>query len=127
MLINFLSDVEDTRRRQGRRYELVHILTFSIFAVLSGADSYRKIHTFIDTHYDVLNDNFGLNWQKVPAYTTVRNIIRSVPVDSLEKSFRNYSSELTENTEGTEFAAFDGKVLCGRRQMKHHIMFRRRF
>ena len=113
MLINFLSDVKDNRRKQGRRYELNHILIFSVFAVLSGACSYRKIHSYIDTNYEVLKDNFALSWKTIPAYTTVRNIIKGVSVESLEKSFRKYSSVLTENTEGVSFVAFDGKVLCG--------------
>jgi len=43
MLKSFLSEIKDNRRKEGRRYELPHILLFSIFAILSGADSYRKI------------------------------------------------------------------------------------
>lgn len=113
MLIKILSDVEDGRRRQGLRYELVHVLVFSIFAVLSGANSYRSIHTFIDVHYELLNDNFNLNWKKIPAYTTVRNIIKGVSTDSLENAFGEHSLQLTEETEKISFIAFDGKVLRG--------------
>jgi len=113
MLMKILSEVKDNRRRQGLRYELVHILLFSIFAVLSGADSYRKIHSFTETRYEVLNDIFDLNWKKIPAYTTVRNIICGVSADSLENAFGKHSIHISENTEKISFIAFDGKVLRG--------------
>ena len=113
MLIEILSDIKDNRRKQGRCYKLAHILLFLIFAILSSADSYRKIHSFIDAHYEFLNSNFGLNWKKIPAYTTVRNIIQGVSCSSLEDAFRKHSSELTENINNLSFIAFDGKVLRG--------------
>jgi hypothetical protein len=56
MLESFLFKVKDHRRKQGQRYELGHILLFSILAILSGATSYRKTHTFIVAHYDTLNE-----------------------------------------------------------------------
>lgn len=113
MLIKILSGLEDSRRRQGRRYKLADILVFSIFAVFSGADSYRKIHSFIDIHYELLNDTFGLNWKRIPAYTTVRNIIRGVSAESLENAFGEYSLQLAEDTDEISFIAIDGKVLRG--------------
>ena len=60
MLKSFLSRIKDHRRKQGRRYELEHILLFSILAILSGADSYRKIHKFIVAHYALLEEIFDL-------------------------------------------------------------------
>lgn len=113
MLMEILCKVKDHRRRQGLRYELVQILFFSVFAILSGANSYRKIHIFIDTHYELLNNYFCLNWKKIPAYTTVRNIIKGVSSSSLEYAFRKHSSELAENTGKLSFISFDGKVLRG--------------
>lgn len=113
MLIKSLSDVRDNRRRQGLRYELVHILIFSIFAILSGANSYRKIHSFIDVHYEMLDYEFNLSWKRIPAYTTVRNIIRGVLPESLENAFGKYSLQLTEESDEISFIAFDGKVLRG--------------
>ncbi|MCI5140036.1 MAG: transposase family protein [Candidatus Electrothrix sp. AR1] len=37
-----LNTIEDHRRKQGQRYDLAHVLLFSIMALLSNADSYRK-------------------------------------------------------------------------------------
>ena len=76
MLKSFLFDVKDHRRAQGKCYALGHVLLFSIFAIVSGADSYRKIEAFIKNHYDYLDEKFDLNWKRLPAYTTIRNIIK---------------------------------------------------
>lgn len=78
MLRSFLSEIKDTRRKEGRRYEPGYILLFPIFAILSGADSYRKIHTFIRGNYETLCEKFGLKRKRIPAYTTIRNIIRGL-------------------------------------------------
>lgn len=113
MLESFLSKITDHRRKQGRRYELEHILLFSILAILSGATSYRKIQAFIANHYETLDELFDLNWKRMPAYTTIRGIIRDTSATELEACFREYSAQLSENEDGKWFVAFDGKVLRG--------------
>jgi len=116
MLKSFLSAIKDNRRKEGKRYKLGDILLFSIFAILGGATSYRKIHTFIKGHYEILNEKFGLGWKRLPAYTTIRNIIRGLCSDESEECFRKYSlklSELSEKKRGNFFVACDGKVLRG--------------
>jgi predicted transposase YbfD/YdcC len=113
MLESFLFKVKDHRRKQGRRYELGHILLFSILAILSGADSYRKIQRFIVAHYDTLNENFDLNWDRMPVHTTIRNIIQGTLGTELEQSFRQYSQVLAENDNEKQFIGCDGKVLRG--------------
>ncbi len=84
MLSSFLFEVKDHRRTQGRRYELGNILLFSMFAILSGATSYRKIHSFIKLRYPILQKRFQLNWKKVPAYSAIRKIIQGVSASELE-------------------------------------------
>ena len=72
MLQSFLFKIKDHRRKQGQRYQLGYILLFSIFAILSGATSYRKIAAFIKAKYKVLDETFDLDWKGLPAYTTIR-------------------------------------------------------
>ncbi len=113
MLKSFLSKIKDHRRKQGLRYELEHILLFSILAILSGADSYRKIQKFIVIHYDTLNKTFNLNWKRMPAHTTIRNIIHGTSGSELEQCFRQYSAILAGNDNTKRFISCDGKVLRG--------------
>jgi predicted transposase YbfD/YdcC len=113
MLVSFLFRIKDHRRKQGQQYQLGHILLFSILAIMSGADSYRKVHAFIAEHYPTLKEHFDLNWKRIPAYTTIRYIIRGVSSNEIERSFREYTVELTSDTHKKRFVAFDGKVLRG--------------
>lgn len=113
MLKSFLFKVKDHRRKQGRRYELGHILLFTILAILSGADSYRKVQKFIVVHYETLNDTFDLNWKRMPAHTSIRDIIQGTSGAELEQSFRQYSAVLAEQDEPHQCIGCDGKVLRG--------------
>ena len=113
MLGSFLFKVKDHRRKQGRRYELGHILLFAILAILSGATSYRKIHQFIMAHYDPLDDIFDLDWDRMPAHTTLRDIIQGTSGRELEQRFRQYSQQLAKSDDQKQFIGCDGKVLRG--------------
>lgn len=113
MLQSFLFKIKDHRRKQGRRYELGHILLFSIFAILSGATSYRKVHAFIKSNYQTLDEAFSLNWKRLPAHTTVRKIIQGTSSVEIEESFRQYSASLVKEEADKRFVTFDGKVLRG--------------
>lgn len=113
MLESFLFRIKDHRRKQGRRYELGHILLFSILAILSGATSYRKIQKFIVAHYDTLDDIFDLDWDRMPAHTTIRDIIQGTSGPDLEQRFRQYSQELAKSDGEKQAMGCDGKVLRG--------------
>ena len=113
MLYDLLCKIKDHRRRQGRRYQLEHILLFSVLAILSNATSYRKVQAFIEAHYETLDKAFDLNWQHLPAYTTIRAIIQGVLSDELEDIFREYSDLLASSSTEKRFVSFDGKVLRG--------------
>lgn len=114
MITTFLEDLRDHRRSQGQRYELKHIVLFSIMAILSNSKSYRDISRFIKTHFKVLRDDFGLKWKKAPSYTTIRNIIQGLDKKDLEGSFRAYTQSLL-NIDKNEYigVAVDGKTLRG--------------
>ena len=114
MIITFLDDIRDHRRSQGQRYELKFVLLFSIMAILSNAKSYRDISRFINKHLERLKKDFGLEWKKPPAYTTVRNIINGVGQQELEAGFRAYTQSLSETGKDNYIGvAVDGKVLRG--------------
>ena len=58
-LLGLLADVPDPRRAQGQLYKLPHVLLISILAIVTGANSYRGIVTFIDVNRRKLNAAFG--------------------------------------------------------------------
>ena len=46
-LLNFLSEVKSSRRKQGQQYDTGSVLMLSILAMSSEAVSYRKIHEYM--------------------------------------------------------------------------------
>ena len=113
MLQSFLFKIQDHRRKQGQRYQLGYILLFTIFAILSGATSYRKVQAFIKAQYPTLAQRFALNWKRVPAYTTVRALSQGTSAAEVEATFRAYSACLAGSPLALRGVAFDGKVLRG--------------
>ena len=83
-------------------------------AILSNSKSYRDIHRFMTIHLESLNSDFSLSWKRAPAYTTIRNMIKGVSSEELEKTFRSYTKSIEELTESDFIGvAVDGKVLRG--------------
>jgi hypothetical protein len=64
-----LAAIPDTRRAEGKRYQLSHVLLFSILAIVSGANSYRGICTLIKVHRRKLNKAFKISWKRPAAHT----------------------------------------------------------
>jgi len=114
MLITIFQEIPDHRRPQGRMYDLPHLLFFTVLAILSGADSYRTVHTFIKMHFPVLKETFALDWRRAPAYGTVRYAIQGLDPNELEKAFRKYAKQLARlNKKQLKLISLDGKTLRG--------------
>lgn len=96
MLKSFLYQLPDHRNQKGKRYEIGAIWLSSILAVLSGANSYRKISKFIKKHYARLEALLEVEWKHRPSYTTIRAIIQATSATDLEACFREYSASLAE-------------------------------
>lgn len=114
MLLQVFNQIPDHRRAQARQYDLPHILLFTVLAILSGADSYRKVESFITEHFVFLKSTFNLSWRKAPGYTTLRQIIIGVDPKEVEKAFRQYSKTIAHlNPEEYTFINMDGKAIRG--------------
>jgi hypothetical protein len=108
--------IRDPRRAEGKLYQLPYILLFSILAIVTGANSYRGIRTFIKTHLKRLNNAFKIDWKRPPAHTAIRYILQGLdPPADVETVFREHAANLnsSETTTGKRILAFDGKVLKG--------------
>lgn len=112
----FFLDLADFRRAQGKQYELGYVLHFAVLAVLSGADSYRKIAVFIESKLKDYKEAFKLDWEKAPSYSTIRNIIQGVSSIELEATFRKHAESLSSDSlieKEPVGLSFDGKVIRG--------------
>lgn len=114
--LNFLSQIPDPRRAQGKKWLLGPVLLSTILAILSGATSYRRVHRFIETRRDHLNEAFGFGWKAAPAYSAIRTILQGLDGAEVEKVFRSHAVELNATEPGKEgealpVVAIDGKTL----------------
>ncbi len=112
-LIGLLSEIPDLRRREGKLYQLPHVLLFSILAVVTGGNSYRSIETFITVHRRRLNAAFGLRWKRAPAHTAIRYILQGLDPKAVEQAFRRHAAGLLDAATGPSqrTVALDGNVL----------------
>ncbi len=110
-----LSTISDPRRAEGKLYQLPHVLLFSIFAVVSGANSYRGICTFITVHRRNLNQAFGIGWKRSPAHTAIRYILQGLKAADIETALSEHAANLNldATASGARIVAFDGKSLKG--------------
>lgn len=114
-ILKVIAEIPDNRRGQGRRYTLPHLLLFTILAVMTGANSYRSICTFIEIRFQDLTNIFGLRWRRAPAHTSIRSILLGIDRDMLEQAFRVHAAALDANSCGdsVRVVALDGKTLRG--------------
>jgi hypothetical protein len=114
-LLGLLAEVADPRRAEGKLYKLPYVLLFSILAVVTGANSFRGIVTFIRVHRSRLNAAFGLDWKRAPAHTAIRYILQGLDPAAVEQVFRQHAAGLQPTTTGAgqRIIALDGKTLRG--------------
>jgi hypothetical protein len=110
-----LATIPDPRRAEGKLYQLPHVLLFSILAIVSGANSYRGIRTFIKVHRRKLNKAFKIGWKRPPAHTAIRYILQGLSAQDVERAFREHAANLNVAVAGpsVRVVAFDGKTLKG--------------
>jgi hypothetical protein len=92
------------------------VLLFSILAIVTGANSYRGIRTFIKVHRPRFNKAFGLRWRRPPAHTSIRTILNGLDAAGVERTFRAHAAGLNavkSSTGSCRVLALDGKVLKG--------------
>ena len=111
--LTLLAEIPDPRRAEGKMYKLPHVLLFSILAVVSGANSYQTIHTFIETHWRKLKKAFRLTWKRAPSRADIWYILSRLDAEAVEKVFREHADALDQSSGGsaTRSIGIDGKTL----------------
>jgi hypothetical protein len=110
-LASCLATIPDRRRAEGKMYGQVGVILFSVIAMLSGARSYRQIHTLILRRLALLNAAFpNAALRRAPAYTSVRGILQQLDPAELERAFRRHAEGLDRACDGapSRFIAIDG-------------------
>ena len=85
---------------------------FTVLALLSGAQSYRGIITFLDQRRVLLNRYFRVDLKRAPVVNTLRTVLQSLDTEDLEQAFRRHAKSLLPARE-KPVIALDGKTLRG--------------
>jgi len=118
--LSHLGTIRDPRRAEGKLYQLPYVLLFSILAIVTGANSYLGIRTYIKVHLKRLNKAFKIDWQRPPAHTAIRYILQGLNPADVEKVFREHAADLNSSKAATSkrILAFDGKALTVRQALR---------
>ena len=111
-LLEAFDHIPDHRRAQAKQYPLPQILLFCLLGIMSGALSYRKLHSFIRIRFTLLSQAFPSRMRKPPSYTQLREILDGLDKDALEAAFRQHAGALANPT-GEAAIAADAKALRG--------------
>lgn len=112
-LLEVFDQIPDHRRAQAEQYPLPQVLLFCILGIMSGAVSYRKLHSFIRIRFALLSRAFPSRMRKPPSYTQLREILVGLNKDDLEAAFRQHAGALVNTTTGDAAIAADAKALRG--------------
>jgi hypothetical protein len=108
-LVDYLGQVPDFRRDEGKRYPLPALLIMIIMAIMSGRYGYRPIARFMKANRKALVDQLGLERRAMPSYVTVRTILRHIDFDCLNRAFRQWAA--ARLAVGEEDIALDAKSI----------------
>jgi len=115
LLFAALTEVPDPRRPQGQRYNISHLLLFSVLAVLAGAILYKKIVALIALQRGRLNAVLGACLRRAPAVNAPRHLFLALGPDNLEATFRLYTRDLSAGDASNmpRTVALNGETLRG--------------
>ena len=69
-LLDYLGEVPDFRRKEGRRYPLPTLLVMIIMAIMSGRYGYREIARFLKANREQLVKALDLKRTQMPSHVT---------------------------------------------------------
>jgi predicted transposase YbfD/YdcC len=104
----------DPRKKQGKQYSLLTLLTIIFLAKLSGKDNPVEIADWAKNKAEELSSLLGLKSARMPHHNTYRRVFQKIiDKDEFEELLREYHEQQTE--EDGEVLSMDGKALRGTR------------
>ena len=86
-LLDYLGEVPDFRRKEGRRYPLPTLLVMIIMAIMSGRYGYREIARFLKANREQLVKALDLKRTQMPSHVTIRTVMMALDFEALNKAF----------------------------------------
>ena len=109
-LLDYLEEVPDFRRKEGRRYPLPTLLVMIIMAIMSGRFGYREIARFLHTNQQELVSALALSREKMPSHVTIRTVLMKLDFNALNHVFKAWVNAHVHPEEHT-WIGVDGKSI----------------
>jgi hypothetical protein len=106
-----LEKVRDPRGRQGKRYQMVPLLSLCIAAIISGYTQYRQIADWIESLPARERALFGLRGDSVPDESTIGLFLRSLDPVELQTALRDWLLKTYKKEVDFDILTLDGKAL----------------
>lgn len=118
-LQDYLNEIKDHRRVQGRRFELYSMLEMIILAGMSGRFGINPVARFIKNNESFFTDRYGFK-HGVPSQTGLFNFMRELEYDELNTALSKWMRDvLAQKGKSKEWIAIDGKVINSTVSDKH--------
>lgn len=109
-LIQYLDELSDKRRAEGKRHKQSFVLLIVLMATMSGNYGYRGISRFVMRNSVAIINNFSPIKDRLPSLATIRRVILNIDFDEFAGIFKKWAMENQELTEGS-WISIDGKCL----------------
>jgi len=106
-----LEKVRDPRGKQGKRYQLVPLLSLCIAAVVSGYTQYRQIADWIENLPAQERALFGLEEGRIPDESTISLFLRNLDPVELQTVLRDWLLRTYKKDVTFDILTLDGKAL----------------
>jgi hypothetical protein len=110
-LIEQLKTVPNWRRGRAVQYPLWLMLLTTLLGVMSGYSSLRGLADFMARHQQAVAEYFGLAKMKLPSYSTLRRMGRSINPTTVAAVFQAWAKASAPVAVG-DAVAIDGKALA---------------
>ena len=108
-LTEHFGHLEDCRRDQGKRHQLLDIIAMTICAVIGGAEGWDDVELFVQCKYDWFQRFLDLP-HGVPCSDTFARVFAGIDPEQFRSCFMDWVNSVSQLTQG-EVIALDGKTL----------------
>ena len=108
-LVEHFGNLEDPRRDQGKRHQLLDIIAMTVCAVVGGAEGWSDVELFVKCKYEWFQGFLDLP-NGVPCSDTFARVFTRIDPEQFQDCFMDWVSSISRLTQG-QVIAVDGKTL----------------
>jgi len=110
-LQDYLSEVKDFRRAEGRRFGFVPMLEMIVLAGMSGRFGVNAVARFLNNNKDFFVSRYNLS-HGVPSQTMLHNFLTGMDFDELNEVLSSWMCEVMElQGKSDQWLSIDGKAI----------------